>query len=77
MSQNECKLYTTGKNAHRLHIGHRRRTTKQSNISGERWLQPWFALFTLERLYKCCLLAANVCAGAAEDIDVELVASAT
>ena len=60
----------------RFDVVHRRRAAVEAGAGRERRLQPRHALLALEALEQRGLLAADVGAGAAMDIDVELPARA-
>ena len=64
------------RNGDRLDVVHRRRAAVEAGARRERRLQPRHALLALEALEQRRLLAADIGAGAAMDVDLELPARA-
>lgn len=58
----------------RLNVGNGGRATEQSDIGGERWLEPRLALLALDRLNQRGLFSANVRSGSAVKVHIEVVA---
>ena len=64
------------RDGHRLDVGDGRRAAKDTNVGRERRLEARLAGLALNALNEGGLLAANVRAGAAVDVNVKVVAGA-